>query len=573
MSRTLFLYVFKDLFRIFLLALLALAVIMSFGGLLRPLTRQGLEIAQVGQVLAYLLPAMTTYALPIAALFATTMVYGRLASDNEVTACRAGGISYWSMVTPAFLLGLIVSIVSLLLLCFIVPGWTLQVERIATSNAAKYVAFQIERNRQITIDDFTIFAQEAYLPPANPATPDTQTVVLVGPVAVTKGVVAAPQAGARPARSDAPVSALPPGTRVPDQFWLTRQATVYLKTRPDGQIELSARADGGTMFERNHRGNRGGIESATYGPEIIASRSGERPKFMDIRALKALVADRSQSQRLRDALAATITIEQGILYREEVRTALGTGTSFTFTTVDGDRYTVTRPKTVAVEAPRPRVPELLLATPEGGPPAVRVDYYRNGRLDTTATARQVRIRLDAQTDDKQVLVTLRLDDADLTAGDARTNRARWDRKFAVAMPADVDAASLKTPQSFLAGTGVAMNAPPVLRKTIAEVTNDVYAEIHSRVSFSVSCWILVCVGAALGLMLRTGNLLSAFAVSVVPALLCIALTATGTHVMEAVPDLVTPENNPINLGIAVIWSGNAAVLLIATGLLWRLQRQ
>ena len=88
MSRTLFWYIFRDLLRIFFMASGALAGIMSFGGLLRPLTHQGLDASQVGRMLSYLTPAMTTYSLPVAALFATTMVYGRLSADNELTAAR-----------------------------------------------------------------------------------------------------------------------------------------------------------------------------------------------------------------------------------------------------------------------------------------------------------------------------------------------------------------------------------------------------------------------------------------------------------------------------------------------------
>src|SRR5690606_41248882 len=121
MSRTLFLYVFKDLLKYFLLAAVALSAIMSFGGLLKPLTKQGLDVAQVGWMLTYLMPAMMTYSLPIAALFATTIIYGRLSADNELPACRASGIRYLSMVTPAILLGLGVALISLLYLCFIVP--------------------------------------------------------------------------------------------------------------------------------------------------------------------------------------------------------------------------------------------------------------------------------------------------------------------------------------------------------------------------------------------------------------------------------------------------------------------
>src|SRR3954471_16876245 len=101
MSRTLFLYIFRDLLRIFVLTSGALAGIMSFGGLLRPLTQNGLDVGQGGKILTYFMPAMSTYSLPVAALFATTMVYGRLSGDNELTAMRAAGISYIKIAMPA----------------------------------------------------------------------------------------------------------------------------------------------------------------------------------------------------------------------------------------------------------------------------------------------------------------------------------------------------------------------------------------------------------------------------------------------------------------------------------------
>jgi len=54
--------------------------------------------------------------LPVAALFATTMVYGRLAADNELTACRAAGISFFAIAWPALVLGFTVALSSLFLL-------------------------------------------------------------------------------------------------------------------------------------------------------------------------------------------------------------------------------------------------------------------------------------------------------------------------------------------------------------------------------------------------------------------------------------------------------------------------
>src|SRR5258708_6962637 len=124
MSRTLFWYVFKDLMKIFFMASGAIAGIMSFAGLLRPLTQNGLDGWQVALLLRYLMPAMSTYSLPVAALFATTVVYGRMSADNEVTACRACGIDFISMTMPAILLGIFVGMSSLFLLCFTVPHAT-----------------------------------------------------------------------------------------------------------------------------------------------------------------------------------------------------------------------------------------------------------------------------------------------------------------------------------------------------------------------------------------------------------------------------------------------------------------
>jgi hypothetical protein len=75
------------------------------------------------------------------------------------------------------------------------------------------------------------------------------------------------------------------------------------------------------------------------------------------------------------------------------------------------------------------------------------------------------------------------------------------------------------------------------------------------------------VGCALGMMFRTGNYLSAFALSVIPALLTIALMITGQHVSE------NPATNSLSLGLGLIWTGNVLVLALALGLLGYLRKQ
>src|SRR5438552_10121450 len=161
MSRTLFKYIFRDLIRIFLLTSGALAGIMSFGGLLRPITEHGLDAGQAAKMLSYFMPAMTTYSLPIAALFATTVVYGRLAADNELTACRAHGISFMTMALPAFWLGIILACVSFACLSFVVPRFTLKAEKVAFQSLADAVQKNIQRSHQLKLEGFVVYAEEA----------------------------------------------------------------------------------------------------------------------------------------------------------------------------------------------------------------------------------------------------------------------------------------------------------------------------------------------------------------------------------------------------------------------------
>jgi lipopolysaccharide export LptBFGC system permease protein LptF len=91
------------------------------------------------------------------------------------------------------------------------------------------------------------------------------------------------------------------------------------------------------------------------------------------------------------------------------------------------------------------------------------------------------------------------------------------------------------------------------------------SEIHSRASFAVSCLVLVMTGCALGMLFRSSNFLSAFAVSFIPAMLCIVLIVTGQQICNH-------AINSMTLGLAFIWSGNVLVAGLATGLLWKLQR-
>ncbi len=546
MSRTLFLYVFKDLTKYFLLAAVALSAIMSFGGLLKPLTKQGLDISQVGWMLTYLMPAMMTYSLPIAALFATTMVYGRLAADNELTACRASGISYLSMTTPAVLLGLTVAIVSLLFLCFIVPLFTLQVERVLYSNIAQLVVNRIDRDHAVPFNDVTIYADAALLPPAAEDTPgDVQIVQLINPTVVTLE---------RVDPSD-------PDLQRPRDFYTARYATAFIREQEDGDATLEVLLEGGSRFPRNLAGgSQIGIGRTVFGPIELPSTIRENSKFMNIGELKSILRNPLNSREISRLYSKALRDHRMTLFAHSILERLN-GPSRSFTFVSGDERTTIQAAGPPVGFRGNRIVITYPEDPENRP--VGFIERDNGSVLAGSMA-EIHIGIQPADDGSAADIVLEMHDAVLQTAAGPTHHARFMRTLRTELPSSiVSDRNLNT----------ASDAYQNIHRRAVRLYNDVLAEIHARVSFAISCLILVMVGCALGIMFRSGNFLSAFAVSVIPAVLCVALIVTGQHTAKNIPSDLSAAGESLRLGLLLIWSGNVATLLIAISLLWKLQRQ
>lgn len=588
MSKTLFWYLFKDLFRIFMMASGALAGIMSFGGLLRPLTEHGLDAGQVGKMLTYLTPAMMTYSLPVAALFATTMVYGRLSADNELTACRAGGLSYLVIGLPAVVLGLLVAILSLLLLCFIVPQFSLKVEQVIYSNIAKVMANKIERNHEIRFGQgtgmATVFAQSAELLPPSPDRPGQEVVILDDPAIATYET---------PDKTD-------PRLRVPKEIWMAKRATVMIRpggTSPaDGDASLSVHLDGGTKFPRKFAGNvQAGVESTDFGPLRLPNPIRENVKFMDVGRLTQLAADPGLSQRVSIVVQEFIRRDQQQQYLKglfaslrdtgkcELRSGAPDGETYVLDLGDGRGFL--RDDQLILQVPPPATaPAGAKPPPPTSGPHVSMQRIRNDQVNLTADAREIRVsavpdvghvRRDGRDEvHEQMAVNIELYSAVVRTGSQANDRASFAQGVTVPMPPEVLKYKDKTLAEYAADPNLSpIDANRLLREQVC-VSNAVRDELHSRASFAVSCMILVIVGCALGMMFKSGNFLSAFAVSFLPALLCITLIVAGQQTADHVPAQVLPHfNNPLGMGLCLIWSGNVIVLLLAVVLGLKLQRR
>lgn len=139
-------YILRELLKTFGLTLLALTALFTMGGgLYNAVSSEGVTAADVLGFVPLLVPIVATIVMPMAALFAVTMVYGRLAADNELVACRAAGINVHRMFLGAALLALFVAGFTTISSSFIIPGFVSQIESYARRNIRDLVAQNLSR--------------------------------------------------------------------------------------------------------------------------------------------------------------------------------------------------------------------------------------------------------------------------------------------------------------------------------------------------------------------------------------------------------------------------------------------
>jgi lipopolysaccharide export system permease protein len=110
-----------ELTKVFLMSLLGITGIMLLAGIVAEASQYGLGPAQILAVIPLVIPSTLPYTIPATTLFATCLVYGRLAHDNEILAIKASGINVMKVVAPGLMLGLVMSGVTMGLYYRIIP--------------------------------------------------------------------------------------------------------------------------------------------------------------------------------------------------------------------------------------------------------------------------------------------------------------------------------------------------------------------------------------------------------------------------------------------------------------------
>ena len=154
-------------------------------------------------------------------------------------------------------------------------------------------------------------------------------------------------------------------------------------------------------------------------------------------------------------------------------------------------------------------------------------------------------------------------------GNRVASRANW-ASVRFAVPEDIlNRGRMVLLDDMIKGTpilGRGLRHLPELKLRIEKLRRKILAQIHSRLAFGLSCFVLVGLGAALGLIFRGGQVISAFAILMVPGTIVLIMVLMGKNTISNLESDATS-------GIAIIWGPIVALLIAKIVIYARLARQ
>ena len=119
---------------------------------------KGLEISILIEMVYYSMAAVIALAVPMAMLVCTLMAFGRLSSDNEITAMKSSGIQYFKLVLPPLIFSSIVAIIMIYFNNWILPNMNYESKKLLSEISTKNLKVILD-SKQLNnqIDGFSIY--------------------------------------------------------------------------------------------------------------------------------------------------------------------------------------------------------------------------------------------------------------------------------------------------------------------------------------------------------------------------------------------------------------------------------
>lgn len=549
--RTLHLYFARELLKTFLMTSVALTLLVVMGGGVANIFKgEGIGAEEVAKVFAFLTPVAITLILPVAALFSATICYGRAAADNEITACRAAGINIHRLLLSAGALGLAVTLFTYASWNFIIPRLLQQIEDTTRRELHTIVLGQFQKAKPLSFGKYRIMANRCEtveadrLPPDAP--PNHTFLLLTGVSFIELDEQEVVRFGTADATTmDFDKESLTPkvranleGVRAYDS---ARKQYYEIKHQTLGPYPIPVPVRRKIKFE-----NLPALLTYQKHPEKIPdveSRMGNMRRLVMAFVMYDDIAAQLDPERhgagkyviQSDTMRYEIAADAFKLDPEDGRPTLG-GVRVEETSLPDGARRIYNADTASFELRSGLKPDTFVVFPilKGNVGARRVPHVEGERL----------VKKDS----------LELQPADFLSQPSL--KAKFE--------------SINVP-GLLTGD-YAMSLPPDQTKQIAKLSErieqfegEVRSEIHFRASYAVSVVAMVLLGATLGIIVRGGQVLTAFGISCVPVLIVVIACIIGRNLADR-PKFAM-------LSVAVMW-GAALFMYVAQGFVgWKILRR
>ncbi len=547
---TLHAYILRELLKTFALTLVALTGLLTMGGgLFNAVTYEGISATDVVRFTPYMVPIAITIAMPMAALFAATMVYGRLAADNELTACRAAGVNVHRLFLSSILLGAFVAASTLVLANVIIPDCAVRIENFARNNIRDLIVQHLENRgffhyQKGASDSYTLTTErvQGELPDALLAKKGFETGPRIQYVLLTNPTFMQADGGGKLLR-----------------FSCARYALCCFDTRVT-PAEL-------TFFLRDGRDFRVGegdtaIDEQQFGPIAAPQASMSRLSSADLGQLLHWQAAPWDAPKQRDEIQRFLAELACQRFYDYCSARVG-GKEFVLDDDDGRQYRVR----CAAVSPERRAPTFERAE------VLVHDAQQNLRTRYEAP----RLKLSAAPlPSGRILVELRLirtPEQDVLEYDVHAGNLGEPRRKSVLsldrlrIPPEVledvarfTPAQVIDPAAPLPVTGPLVDKRVSLQNSVRRLQRQIPATIHQRMGYTSSALVTVLMGATLGVMFRGSRALAAFALALVPFSSVLILIVIGQK--------LTVDERLAAYGPLITWGG-LLLALLADGVLIR----
>ncbi len=521
-------YIFREISKTFMLTALALTVVLGLGGGVVNMMKLG-EVTggQVVRLMAMLLPLAMALTLPVAALFSATATYGRLSADNEFVACRASGINMHVLFFPTVVLSFVAGGTCFVFTSFVIPRMVRNLNTFVSVDAAALIQKELNRPDGIVVDGrFRIYADRCV---ASADDPNRITLIGGALIEMDQGEVV--------------------------RYGTFREGRINIERDRDPP-RLSAVAIGVSSYDRR-QGAFFEEGEQVFGTTDLPSTLPSRIKFLDLGELLHYRAAPTAWFEVREKMDDLRAAARALAVQSWLWRSLRDNQRLTLED-DTHRYVIsgTPPSTMPMESgfhlEGVHIDQQTIAAPS----KVDADYATiDVGGDATPTGVSVRIQLT---------------DARLYDGDTTIRRSTLILDPVHAATAVLDEMNTRSDEQILAYAG----SSPV--EALREAGDKVAVEqsrtlrhisgvLHERAALSVSVFVLVFLGAALGIVFRGAHVMTSFCISFVPALVIIVTIVMGKQMAH--------NESTYLVGLCVLWSGILTAAALDVWVLGRVLRR